>query len=427
MRILLVVPKFVSYGRHYDFPLGLAYVSASLKKAGFDVFCLNLNHYRDSSESMVARIVKLLRPNILGTGGLSVHYRIIKQIIDSAGSIIPNLKVMVGGGLISSEPILMLKALNADFGVIGEGENTVVNLIKAIDKNQNLSTVNGIVYKTIIQGKAEIIRTPEALLIKDINNLPWPDYEGLGINFYLDSQRVTDFYFNTGNRYPRVFEMIASRSCPYDCSFCFHPLGKIYRERFLDNFFEELNYVVSKYDVNTLMILDELFAANNKRLTEFCDRIKRYNMRWLVQLRVDSVNEQILELMRDSGCASISYGIESMSEKVLLGMKKKVKPEIIEKALELTYKNKINIQGNLIFGDTTETASTVKESLNWWLKNRKYHINITMIQHYPGTKIYYDAIRKGIITDTLTFIKNGCPIVNTTEIDYLLFNEIMEW
>ena len=427
MRILIIVPKFVNYGRHYDFPLGLAYVSASLKKAGFEVFCLNLNHCKDSTENEVARIVKLLRPNILLTGGLSVHYQIIKHIIDSAKIVIPDLKIMLGGGIISSEPILMLKGLNGDFGVIGEGEDTAVKLIRAIDDNLDLSTINGICYKTLNRGRAEILKTPQAYPIEDINNIQWPDYESFDIKFYLDSQRVTDFYFNTGNQNPRAFEMIASRSCPYDCSFCFHPLGRIYRERSLDNFFLELDYVVNNYDINLLMILDELFAANNKRLIDFCCRIKNYNLKWLVQLRVDSVNEEILQLMKDSGCVSISYGIESMSEKVLYGMNKKIKPSMIENALEITYKNKINIQGNLIFGDTTETALTAGESLNWWLKNRKYQINLATIQHYPGTKIYNDAIQKGAITDALTFIKNGCPTVNTTEIDDLSYSKINWW
>lgn len=427
MRILLIVPKFVNYGRHYDFPIGLAYVSASLKKAGFEVFCFNLNHCKDSTENEVARTLKFIRPDILGTGGLSVHYQIIKQIVDIARNIIPDLKIMLGGGIISSEPILMLKALNGDYGVIGEGEDTAVKLMQAIDKNQDLSNVNGISFKTIKKGKVEILRTHEAHPIVDINDIPWPDFEGFDIKFYLDSQRVTDFYFNTGNNHPRVFEMIASRSCPYDCSFCFHPLGRIYRERSLDNFFQELDYVVNNYNVNTLMILDELFAANNKRLIDFCERIKNYNLKWLVQLRVDSVNEEMLQLMKDSGCASISYGIESMSEKVLVGMNKKIKPSMVENALYMTYKNNINIQGNLIFGDTTETALTVKESLDWWVKNRQYQINLTMIQHYPGTKIYHDAIKKEIITDTVAFIENGCPIINTTDIDDLLYNEMHWW
>jgi radical SAM superfamily enzyme YgiQ (UPF0313 family)/glycosyltransferase involved in cell wall biosynthesis len=427
MRILLIAPKFVNYGKHYDFPIGLAYVSASLKKAGFEVFCLNLNHCKDSTENEVARTLKFIQPDILGTGGLSVHYQIIKQIVDIAKNIIPDLKIMLGGGIISSEPILMLKALNGDFGVIGEGEDTVVKLMQTIDKNQNLSNVNGISFKTVKKGKVEILRTQEAHPIVDINDIPWPDFEGFDIKFYLDSQRVTDFYFNTGNNHPRVFEMIASRSCPYDCSFCFHPLGRIYRERSLDNFFQELDYVVNNYNVNTLMILDELFAANNKRLIDFCERIKNYNLKWLVQLRVDSVNEEMLQLMKDSGCASISYGIESMSEKVLVGMNKKIKPSLVENALYMTYKNAINIQGNLIFGDTTETALTVKESLDWWIKNRQYQINLTMIQHYPGTKIYNDAIKKGIITDIVAFIENGCPIINTTEMDDLLYNEMHWW
>ena len=428
MKILLIVPRFIDkHATYYDFPIGMAYISAALKRAGHEVQCLNLNNHQEKSERLVAMTVRKFHPDIIGTGGLSVHYRLIKAVIESARLVMPSLTVMVGGGIVSSEPELMLKALGADVGVLGEGEETVVKLMCAIEKGYDLTHVSGIIFKNIVGDEEKIVKTMEPPPISDLDSLPWPDYEGFGIKTRIDFEKITDRIYFNHIKQPRTIEMIASRSCPFDCSFCYHPLGKVYRERSLDNFFQELEYLVSTYGINNLMVLDELFAVKSERLTEFCRRIKSYDLKWVVQLRVDLVSEEILDLMKNSGCVSISYGIESMNEKVLIGMKKKITPVLIEQALELTYKKGIDIQGNLILGDTTETYESANDTINWWLKHRKYQIGLGTIQQYPGTKIYRDAIGKGVIVDKLNFIDSGCPTVNTTSMDDAVFFYILNW
>ena len=431
MKVLLIIPRYCSkYGEYYDFPLGFGYISAALKIAGYDVHCLNLNNHQEPVENLVIKEVRKLQPNAIATGGLSVHYKHIKQVIGLTRIVSPNSTIIVGGGIISSEPELMLRALQADIGVIGEGDETIVKLMNCIKNESDLSIVNGIIFKSKESGEEKIVINPKATPIKDLDSLPFVDYEGLGMKEHLNFQRFTDrIWFNNINssRIVRGVEMIGSRSCPFDCSFCFHPLGRVYRERSLNNFFIEVEHLIETYNINSLMLLDELFAANAERLIEFCNRIKRYNLKWTVQLRVDLVNEDVLDLMKNSGCVSISYGIESMSSKVLIGMKKHTKPLIIEQALDLTYKKCIDIQGNLIFGDSSETIFTAKETIDWWKHNRKYKLYLDSIQQYPGTKIYYDAINKGVLIDKLSFIERGCPTVNTTAMDDAMFNNIMSW
>ena len=426
MRILLVIPRFVPrFGEFYDFPLGLGYIAASLKHAGYDVHCLNLNNYQESVESIVADKVRKVQPDILGTGGLSTQYRHIKLAIDTAKLISPDLKIMAGGGIISSEPELMLNALKADIGVIGEGEETVVDLIDCLENERNLNSVKGIIFKDIDSCNNErTVMTEKRPNIINIDLIPWTDYEEFDIK--------TRFSFNKGLFFThikniRFIEMISSRSCPFDCSFCFHPLGRGYRERSLDNFFSELENLIAVYDINALGILDELFATKQERLIEFCSRIKSYNIKWGVQLRVDVVNEDVLDLMKDSGCIVVSYGIESMSQTVLTGMKKHAKPAMIDSVLELTYRKKMTIQGNLIFGDSSETLQSVQETLSWWNKHKKYQLSLNHIQQYPGTKIYNDAISNGAIKDKLQFIEQGCPTLNTTVINNDLFKAILQW
>lgn len=423
MKILLVVPRFVgSYGEHYVFPIGMAYVSSALKRAGHSVECLNLNNVKESYLASLVDCLQTIRPDVVGCGGLSVHFLKIKEVFETARLIIPDAFLVAGGGIISSEPELMLTGLEVDAGVIGEGEITVVNLISALVASQPLNTVNGIVYR---DNDNRVCITPEAEPILNLDELAWPDYEGFGFEEFLSFQRTTDDYFYHTTEAPRSLDIISSRSCPFDCSFCFHPLGRVYRKRSLDSFFAELDFVVSRYRINRLAVLDELFAVDKDRLIEFCRRIKSYKIKWMAQLRVDLVDTETLALMFESNCQVISYGIESACDEVLAGMKKKITRKQIDAALYKSYVNRVGIQGNLIFGDTSETYETILESLDWWRENRRYGLWLSSIQHYPGTKIYQDGIRQGAIPDRMLYHEQGCPQINTTSIQYDKYNEML--
>jgi len=192
--------------------------------------------------------------------------------------------------------------------------------------------------------------------------------------------------------------MIASRSCPFSCTFCFHPTGRVYRERSLNDVFAELDHLIARYGVNMVAVLDELFAVKEDRLAEFCERIRLYGLKWMVQLHVKTASAQVLDRMAEAGCVYISYGLESFDDGVLGSMRKKATAETIERALRLTRERGIGIQGNFIFGDPAETPETAARTIDWWGRNRSYQINLTPLQLYPGTQIYEDAIAGGLFT-----------------------------
>jgi anaerobic magnesium-protoporphyrin IX monomethyl ester cyclase len=411
MKVLLVAPAFGQrLGHYYTFPLGLAYISSALKHAGHDVTCINLNHRQDPMKAFVESL-QIVAPDIVGTGGLSPHYPLLRNILATSKSVCPTAITMVGGGAVSSEPELLLKSTKADIGVIGEGEITTVELLQSLETGQSLSEVEGLIYKT---DNAQLNKTPSRTAIEDLDTIPWPDYDGFEVGILLDSYKTSDAYHLNFSDTPRTLDLISSRSCPYSCTFCFHPLGKKYRERSLDNFFAELDYVVQKYRVNQLSIMDELFATNHEKLIDFCRRIKPYNIAWTVQLHVSIVDEDILHLMRDAGCTYISYGIESMNDQVLSSMHKRTLRSSTQKALQMTYDADIGIQGNLIFGDPAETLETAKDSLTWWSNNRHFQINCIGLGYYPGSKIYETAVDRGVIQDKVSYHQASCPPINAT-------------
>jgi len=437
MKFLIVVPKNTRQFNFYDLPIGLAYISSTLKKNGYFVDVLNLNEYYGHLDCNDWAPLKMLLKrkikeendiDIVCVGGLSPHYDIVKAILDKSRDIKPNITTIVGGGLLSSEPIIILEALKANFGVVGEGEVTILELANEIKGSRNFNKINGIVY---LNSDGRAILNTRRKPIDNIDSIPYPDYEDFGVENYLAMQIPADISCWFPFDKPRVMPIVTSRSCPLKCTFCYHPIGNKYRERSLNSIFSEIEYLISKYSVNMLMIVDELFGINREKLEKFCQEIRRYNLRWGAQLHVTTVNKEILSLMKDAGCNYISYGIESASDIVLKSMKKHTNISQIERALELTYNAKIQIQGNLIFGDKAETWETANETLMWWLNHRKYQINLSQVIPYPGSELYYDAINRGLINDRIEFIKNGCSrlsqlnLTKMTNEQYCKFLEII--
>jgi anaerobic magnesium-protoporphyrin IX monomethyl ester cyclase len=403
MRVLVVVPRFVSKpGDFYQLPLGLGYIAAVLKQAGHDVRGLNLNHHDEDVAALVERTVREFDADVVATGALSPFLPAVQAIFDSARAAKPSVVNIAGGGVVSSDPEIAPEMMDVDVGIVGEGEATVVDLVDAIASGRPFEEVNGVVFKN---RDGKVVQTAPRDSIMDLGTLPWPDYELLEIDRQLDTQRPLDEYFHMAqpdNR-PRAVDMITSRSCPYSCTFCFHPVGKVYRERPLDDVFAELEFLVEKYDVNMVAFIDELFSLRKARLLEFCERIKPMNLLWMVQLHVNSADENVLATMREAGCIYISYGIETMSREVLVSMMKKAKKERIEETLGLTHDARIGIQGNLIFGDSAETLETANETMTWWAKNRRYQIYLNRLGVYPGSPDFIEAVRDGLITDRLDY------------------------
>jgi anaerobic magnesium-protoporphyrin IX monomethyl ester cyclase len=406
MKIVIVMPKYnhLPYDV-YTFPVGLGYISAALKNAGHAVICVNCNHSAEEPAALVERTVSETSAQACLTGGLSPYLPQIREIFAAARRANPTITNVAGGGVLSSDPEAMHGLMDIDAGVIGEGERTIVDLCDAFEHGRDLNTVPGIVFRDNV-GTAVRTASRDSIVPADLGTLPWVDYVGFGFEKIIERQRSFDNYLFHMLDQPRAIDMITSRSCPYRCTFCFHPSGKIYRERPLDDFFAELDYLVEQFKINCVVLVDELFSLKKARLFEFCARIKPYGLQWIVQLHVNVADRAVLDAMSDAGCTYISYGVESMSAPILLSMQKGSKVERIDAVLKSTYDARIGIQGNLIFGDTAETLATANESMSWWAHHREYMVNTNRLQVYPGSPDYIEAVRDGLITDRGEFIDN---------------------
>ena len=408
LNFLLVMPRLVQrIGDGYSFPLGITFISSSMKNAGFNTRTLNLNHSEGNVYDILKKEIEENKIDVIGVGGLSFQYNTVRIVVESAKRIKNDIITIVGGGIISGDPEPAMQALEyADFGVIGEGEMTMNELCSALEGEKNFADIEGIIYKNRDSYTTNNPRKEMA----NIDTLPWPDYGGFEIQKYLDS---TPPGISGLNR--KTLFMLASRSCPYSCTFCFHTNGRRYRQRSLDDFFAELESVVSRYHIEFVCMADELFARNMDRVKEFCERIKKFNIRWWAQFRVDDITPELLAVLKDGGCEVMSFGLESADNRILKSMRKGITIEQIEHTLKMVYDAGISFEGAFIFGDIEETVETANNTLKWWRDHVQYRITLNLITVYPGSYLYMYACEKGIIKSKVRFLKDGCPQINVSK------------
>lgn len=406
--VLLVMPKVPYAINDWNIPpVGILYVSSYMKKMGVDVYCLNLCICEDPMEIVLARTIRENRIDIVGTGDLVVNYQAVKEIVDCAKAVSRDIVTMIGGGLVTHSPEEAMQLVpNADFGVIGEGEITDSELVLALEEGRDPATVDGIIYRN----GDKLVRTAPRAVIEDLDSIPWPDYEGF--NYFEIARRYADGGTLTA-------PLTTSRSCPFHCTFCSTSGGGKYRQRSLDAIFEELDYLVSNYHVGEFFLNDELFAVNGRRVHDFCQRIAGFHVKWHVMLRIGKhIQPELLDEMYRAGCVGVCYGLESADNSILRSMGKVgVTQEEILRVLTITKAAGLKVRGGFIFGDTQETLETAEYTMNWAEEHIDLleNVSISPIVLYPGSELYNRAVSSKRIPDTVQFIRDCCPLVNSSE------------
>lgn len=422
LNVLMVIPRYVTYGYggHYVMPMGTLYVSAFLKKEGaFNVNTLNLNHTNGNERDCLARKMQECGANIIGIGGLSGEYVDIHRIVKWVKELNPECLVIVGGGIMTSDPVATMGVMpQVDFGIVGEGELTVTELLYAIRDGRSLEDVDGIVFRR----DGMLVQTKRRKEIMNLDLLPIPDYEGFNYGDYLQTNPdISD----EGKKYSQV-SVIGGRSCKYNCTFCFHPSGTVYRQRSLESIFREIDWLVDRYDISYIALREELFATDNRRVANFCKRVEAYDFDWSIQLRIDNVNPELVNMLRSTRCRYIFVGVESANNDVLRSMRKGITVEQIEYALSLLSEAGLNSRSGVIFGDSAETYNTALSTLEWFEANRsRWRMFVDMVIAFPGSVLYKRAIASGVIPNPGQFLRDGCPIVNVSSMSDEEFLDIV--
>lgn len=414
MRVLLVV--YDNLSRMHYFPIGLAYIAAVLIKEGYDVEIYNQDKFHYPDEHLTEYLDKN-RFDVIGVGVIAGYYQYRKllQISEAINRSKNRPFYIIGGHGPSPEPEYFVKKTSADAAIMGEGEETTVDLLKAIGSRRALSSVKGIAYRD----GARVIINERRPLIEDIDSLPIPAYELFPIDYYRLKQSPhttrTDF----------AMDMISSRGCTFRCTFCYRMYEGL-RPRSAASIIDEVVLLKKKYGITYIAFRDELMMSSVARMEELCrDFIKaRLDVRWNCNGRLNYAQPDILRLMKKAGCVRINYGIEAMDNQVLKNMKKGLTTEQVIKGVENTLKEGLSANLNIIFGNIGDNRETLDKGVEFLLKydDGTRLRTIRPVTPYPGCPLYYHAIEKGLLKDCEDFYENkhinsDLLAVNFTDMD----------
>lgn len=398
MRFLLVVYDNGSY--IHDFPLGLGYIASVLVKAGIEVRIYNqdMHHYPDE------HLTEYLDNNRFDIVGVSVvggyyQYRKLLKISEAINNSRHRPFYIIGGHGPSPEPEFFLEKTRADVVVIGEGESTIIDLLDALGSKRSLAKVKGIAYRD----KDKVTINERRDLIEDIDSIPFPAYDLFPMPYYrllrLPNCRTSDF----------VMRMLSGRGCKFNCNFCYR-LDKGFRPRKNKFIIEEIKLLKKDYGITYIGFADELLMSSKERTESFCsDLIKsKAKVRWSCNGRLNYADKDTLGIMKKAGCVFINYGIEAMDDRILKNMNKALTTKQIVSGIKATLEAGISPGFNIIFGNIGEDESTLQKGVEFLLKydDGAQLRTIRPVTPYPGSPLYYYALKKGLLKDCEDFYEN---------------------
>ncbi|MEK6731620.1 MAG: radical SAM protein [Pseudomonadota bacterium] len=398
MRVLLVVYDNGSYIS--DMPLGIMYIAAVLKKQGIEVEIYSQDYHHYTDEHLTAYL-DANRFDVIGLGVVGGYYQYRKLLtLSKAINASKNRPFyVIGGHGPSPEPEYFLKISQADAVVMGEGENTIVELVNAIARHQSLSDVQGIAY----HDHDGVHINQRRLLIQNIDTIPWPAYDLFPMEYYrltrLPGAYATEF----------CSCMLSGRGCHFKCNFCYR-MDEGFRPRDSEAIIEEMRYLKDKYHINYIYFDDELLMSSEHRVMQLSEALinAHLGMRWMCNGRLNYAKPAILKLMRRAGCVFINYGIESIDDEILKNMNKCLTIKQIYSGIEATLAEGISPGLNIIFGNIGETAEILEKDVEFLLKydDGSQIRNIRPVTPYPGSPLYYYALEQGLLKDCQDFYEN---------------------
>lgn len=450
--IILLRPPVIfsanTYSSPVTMPLSLAYLSAALLEKGhrvdnIDAFGAALEQigasyapgvrYRGlSTEQIIARIAALPRPDAIGvTTMFSQEWPHIEDMINEIAARFPGVPIIIGGEHATATAEYVLNSCSAvSYVARGEGEETIVDFADFLDGRRKIEDVDGVWWR---DGSGAVVKNPARARVRMPDQLAWPAWN------LFDPEPYFKIGESFGVERGRTMPVIATRGCPYQCTFCSNPLMWTTRYVMRDpvKVVDEIEHYIKKYKVDNIDFYDLTAIVKKDWTLSFCSEIVRRGLKFTWQLpsgtRSEAMDDETLKAMASSGCANITYAPESGSEDTLAKIKKKVKlPRLIE-SLRAAKRNGIFVKCNLIIGFPHETRQDMWRTV--WTAIRFAFLGVDdagiyIFSPYPGSELYgylrnSGAIAKmdrkyfeGLFVTDVTKNANYCEHVGDREVSF---------
>lgn len=365
-------------------PLGIGYLSAYLKQQCWSA----QTSFHHTVEDLIAS-----NPDIIAVSSTTENFDHATDLARQAKEI-TGKPVVLGGMHITSLPHTLPPIY--DLGVVGEGENTLVDIYRLYESVKNpgpedFRKLKGVSYHE----DGRVAMTPGQDLIRELDTMPYPDRELIDHGWKVPSWETV--------------HMVSSRGCPYKCSFCSSSLHwKRFRFFSPEYVVAEIEWLRNRYNPEEIHFFDDLFVGHIGRWREvvkiFRERGTHKGIRFRAYARVDLITQQMADEFAELNFQKVDFGIESNSEPILKFLTKtRVTPEINQRALEMLGKNNVGVGGNFIIGSPPETIEMMEETYDFAYRNRDIleSCSVGPLQALPGTGIWNIAIMKGAVNENM--------------------------
>jgi anaerobic magnesium-protoporphyrin IX monomethyl ester cyclase len=387
--VILVNPPYPTQPyQHTPFPpLGLGYLAAVLEKNKYKVEVIDCQASNLTYEDFKQKLKKR-KPNVIGITSTTRLYNSALQIARIVKEVFPDCLVVLGGSHVTFwDKEALTECPELDIIVRKEGEITFLELIQRIESGKSLYDLVG----ATIRKDGEIVRNSDRPYIEDLDSLPFPARHLWPLE---ELRKIED-----------IFYLTTTRGCIYWCEFCaaVRMFGRKYRMRSTKNVVDEIEYLHKEYNATQFTFCDDAFTVDKARTEELCDEIKKRNLKikWNCGTRVDMVTKRLLTKMRDAGCISVWFGIESGSQHVLDEMQKGISPEQTMRAVGWVRELGLKPAPNVLLGFPGETKESALKTIKFTLKvspdDVAYYNIATPL---PGTPLYDRVKEKGWLKST---------------------------
>ncbi len=416
MRALLINP-FYPISETPSPPLGLAYLAAALQAADVAVRVLDLV-VTPHSEASLAQVLEEFRPDVAGLTAVSMTVDHALAVAADVKRLAPHVFTVLGGPHATfCAPATLESCPALDAVVLGEGEDTLVDLCRALERGQDLAAVAGIAYRC---GR-DIRNTPRRGLIDDLDRLPMPARRLLPLGRY--------------RALGMPISMTTSRGCPHACIFCVgrRMVGARVRFRSPVRVVDELE-ALARLGFHQVNLADDLFTADRRRCAAVCDEILRrgLSVKWTSFARVDTVSEELLVHMRAAGCTAVSFGVESANAGILKTIRKGIRVDQVAAAVGMCARAGVTPLASFILGLPGETPETIRETMQFAkrLEDQGLLYGFHLLAPFPGTEVRERAAELGlrILSSDWSAYHANRAVAKTESVSRRMLDEIaVEW
>ncbi|MBF0171729.1 MAG: cobalamin-dependent protein, partial [Nitrospinae bacterium] len=405
MKVQLFIPKYTIPPSVFP-PYGALYIASALLSNGYEVRIDDCHRENLNVEQLIKRVNEFV-PDVVGfSATVATSYKFVKMASFLLKEHFPDMTLIVGGALTSAAEIV-LKNTKIDIAVIGEGDDTIIELMKTIEKRADFKDIDGIAYKV----KDEIIYTTPRKQIQNIDVLKYPAFELLNMDNYMEDiygyiKRFPmyidlDKRFYEPNKRTKFLRLMLSRGCISQCSFCYRQMRGL-RHFSFDYMFDYIEHLMDRFKIRQFSFGDECFSSNKKWTKKFIEELGKRKLDIMFQIlgmRVDTVDKDTLIALKELGCWCIEYGFESGSQKMLNIMDKHATVQDNINAAKWTKEAGIFTSPAFVIGMPGETKETIHESIRFLKEIDFNFFQYTFAFPVPGTPLYNYSKLKGYITD----------------------------